>query len=478
MRVFLLLSFLSLSSFSLFAQGAGEITIIPAVEREVGSTDLTGLTGDGKYLLTWVSPLKAGKEMRYDIYEVDSKQHVKTVLRQVPDQVQVIVTLMERGGATYLITLNGNATTKRMDIKAQEYAMPEFEPVGEPKVVGSIDVFLENHAYVNAYDPKIKFFPSNSGKLLLMTNYQMHGKNSTVSCWVLDEEMEVTQQAEIPLQNAADIRTLFQGGMVTENNEAFVMVQANFTDSEKKGLGNRIHKIKNGEVTTIHLTAPSDVEVLSAYLVPSRSNVSIGGFYSQKKTNGGRFHASMPIDHTGPLTVKLVPFTEETVDLNHARSLTRPDGGIYLIGNSVKEEGLAKKGMNVSAISATGELEWSKMIPRKLGPVRMIKEGFVAFESAGDLVILFPDAEQNLENYRNGEEPKIALKDIGSLITFAGRFNENGESTYDVLGAPTHTILFDQMNVLPGRNTIVQYAAPSGSKEHRNKAYAVVDLPR
>jgi hypothetical protein len=221
---------------------------------------------------------------------------------------------------------------------------------------------------------------------------------------------------------------------------------------------------------------PQGAEITASYLVPGKEALVVGGYYRQKGTNGGRFHTSVQPGHTGPILVKTIPFIEGTADFNQARVVARKDGGAFLIGNAVREEVLPKKGLNISSISPSGELEWSSMLQRKMGPLWTIKEGFIAVERDGQLLLLFPDVPANLDRYRNGEDPTTPLVNIRTLVTLTALYDGTGNPSFGLLAAPEYTVLFDDMQVLADGHTVFQHAAPPGSRQDKNVAYAIIDL--
>lgn len=459
-------------------EGAANWEYIPAVSRDDVKLAAThGIGSDGRYVITWIGSNAKGGPIRFDVYDRETKSHVKTVRTEWPAAGHYIERWVGWNNGTYQVTLDYDGKAERLDVKAQRYRMPDLEADGEPIALGSLPIKSFSTTFWGA---GLRFEQSEDGERLLVLFDRLESDKGKLmaACWVFDQAWGPIQQSIFELKGASHMGSGTRAALVDDAGVVHLLVNASFDgpDGKKGEPGHKVIRVDRGVVSDLPVPSPAEGEVTSAGMIRMGNELLLAGFYQNKDNAGGRFQTrlSQDLSHAGDMV--LDPFSEPMKQITRAQVIEGKSGSYFLVGNACTPVGLdisAHKELSVTAYDGSGARQWTKSIPRAVGLTKYDEQGFLGVGTSGGLSLLIPDDPENVAKYNAGKAPKSAQVALKTLMV---RFDDAGEATYVLFGAPAYTMLYQGISLLPDGHTVFQHAAPAGSKMDRNQAYAFVDL--
>lgn len=207
----------------------------------------------------------------------------------------------------------------------------------------------------------------------------------------------------------------------------------------------------------------------------------IGGFHveegaSTEITKGYFMGGIDPALEQAPV-IRTTPFTREVDErMVKTQMYTRSDGGTFLTGISRNSGGtsMSESYLFAASFDQAGEQEWGTLVPRALVASKSDEDaGYRSFCAKDKLMLLVPDQEENLANYKSRGELKKVRK--GPYIPLVIGFSSSGEPSYAQFGAPASYSLWVHTLPLDMSTGNATFAIPcskkAGKKEVRGTLF-------
>ena len=194
--------------------------------------------------------------------------------------------------------------------------------------------------------------------------------------------------------------------------------------------------------------------VLDATLLALPQGPLVAGFYVQPEVTTdqtvGTFTAEPGKDLAGTATADLFPFgapVEHGVQVT--RTVHRPDGGIYLVGNARTQSNTSVQfhAMCAMSVAADGAHQWQTVVPRYY----VTQYGYgpnlrCAITEKNNLLVIFEDSPANNGLRKSGGE--VRRISLGDGVPVVAHFDGEGNAAYGELAQPGNprTGMFGPLN--------------------------------
>ncbi|HRH37239.1 MAG TPA: hypothetical protein PK760_02770 [Flavobacteriales bacterium] len=360
--------------------------------------------------------------------------------------------LMQVNGKVYAIYDVVNMKTAQVDVYAQEIAVPQPEFVGDRKPIASVK-----------FEPRGFYFP---GKLFLRFHTSANGQYTAfffdairskedeqlVLVTMLDKDLEKLWEQAYRIEfDSEKVSTV--SVVVSDQGVVYSLMNARFKNrsitNKSVNFDYQVFGMTQTGMANQLIDVGAGLSAVACDLALRKGTIPVvGGFHVEEGTSTeitrGYFIGELDPALAQPTEVHATTFQSEVQERMRSTDLfVRSDGGAFLTGlsrNSASTS-MSESYLFAGSFDKNGEQEWATIVPRTLVASKSDEDyGYRAFFAKDKLMVLLPDREENLANYRNRSELEKVRK--GPYIPLIIGFSSTGEASYAKLGAPADYSFF------------------------------------
>ncbi|MBK9760012.1 MAG: hypothetical protein IPO90_08595 [Flavobacteriales bacterium] len=382
--------------------------------------------------------------------------------------------LIHHHGKVYVIYEVVDRKGGRVDVCAQEIALPQPAFTGERKLLATIN--FEPKGFSWGGKLYAKFYTSDNGAYTAFFFDAIRSKEDEqlVLVHMLDQNLNPLWQQgyQIPFDSEKITTVRVR---VSDEGVVYALMNAGFKNkritSKSVNYAYQVFGMAEKGMASQMIELGADLNVVTCDLVLRKGTTPvIGGFHveegtSTEITKGYFMGAIEPTLEQAPV-IHTFPFTREVDErMVKTQMYTRSDGGTFLTGISRNSGGtsMSESYLFAASFDQAGEQEWGTMVPRALVASKSDEDaGYRSFCAKDKLMLLVPDKEENLANYTSRGELKKVRK--GPYIPLVIGFAATGEASFAKFGAPANYSLWVSRLPLDMSISNATFAIPCSKK--------------
>jgi len=438
----------------------------------------------GPYIVNW--QVIKGTGLVVECYDVESGALAGRSIMDWNDDLMALETFLPWNGRYYMIKAIENETSKKMNVVAQAYSLPDWTPQGEAiTLINDLDAELKSLPVSNFYESSgptdaqsgastdqressratrlgIALHRSADDEHLLITHFATSKTMSRayhMEGWVYNKQLAPVQHFAKDLMHCGHGMDPFLRSVLVHTDGTVHMLVCTKENGEKEAehAYKHIIRISDGQAHVVALKPAGDADLLGVDMAYVGDRIHLVGFYGTGKADEtqGTCSAYIPLDVDGPVSIELHPFEKPLVQYNAAKLMYRAGGDHYLIGDNQQRETFQSDSEETIVITFDKghNTQWSTVIPR--APIQNMTagRGYLVMDAEGGPVLFLSDIEENLALRSAGKKLKRTTYVLQTLMV---RFDEAGSPSFSMLGAPDHMV--DRSDLAPSQDGRFLYA--------------------
>jgi hypothetical protein len=352
----------------------------------------------------------------------------------------------------YLIYEDTEKRSGKMAVYAHEISLPDAILTGEPKLLATLE-FDPKSYYGGSIDAQFHVSGNSEHVIFFFDRIRSKENEQLVLISMLNKELDL--QWEQGYRIAFDSEKISTWSVaVGDNGIIYSLMSARFKNrairNKEINYNFEVFGLSEKGMSSQGVDIPSDRSAVAARMAlrNGRIPVVIGSYIEEKQSTSetaGYFIAECPELLDAPPTIAAYKFPSVLKERIYRMDMwPRSGGGFFAVMGSLEQNysNIQESNLAVISFSNTNDVEWINLLPRDLRTNNTDLESYLfsSFLLNDELLVVFPDSEENLQRYKNGSELKTTTKP--DRIFIAAGFDDKGKPSFEKFGKGTQYDFF------------------------------------